>query len=97
MQFADLTPKDIFDIANGEKGGDKDAAIKSFERLGEAIGDALANALTLVDGLVVIGGGLTGASSLFLPRIINEMNGEIESFDGDKIPRMEVKAFNRVK
>lgn len=94
LKFTDLTPKEIFDIANGEKEGNKDAAIKSFEHLGEAIGDALANALTLVDGLVVIGGGLTGASSLFLPRIIKEMNGEIESFDGDKIPRMEVKAFN---
>lgn len=94
LKFADLTPKDIFDIANGEKEGNKDAAIKSFERLGESVGDALANALTLVDGLVVVGGGLTGASSLFMPRIIKEMNGEIESFDGDKIPRMEVKAFN---
>ncbi len=94
LKFADLTPKDIFDIATGEKEGNQEAAKKSFERLGEAVGDALANALTLVDGLVVIGGGLTGASELFLPKVIKEMNGGIESYDGDIISRMEVKAFN---
>ena len=62
--------------------------------MGETIGDALANAMTLIDGLVVIGGGLSAASSLFLPRLVEEMNGTIETLDGKKIPRMELKAFN---
>ena len=38
-----------------------DAAREAFRRFGEAAGDALATAITLVDGLVVIGGGLAGA------------------------------------
>ena len=47
----------------GERAGDRAAAIESFRRLGETAGDAMANALTLIDGLAVIGGGLSGAAS----------------------------------
>ena len=48
-----MTPKDIFDIAEGKAFGDQSAAIRSFEELGEMAGDALAHMLTVVDGLVV--------------------------------------------
>jgi glucokinase len=89
-----LSPKDIFDIANGSKEGDREAAIKAFNEMGEVVGDALANAISLIDGLIVIGGGLAGAASLFLPAIVNELNGEIKNYDGNPIPRLEMKAFN---
>jgi glucokinase len=62
--------------------------------MGETVGDALANAMTLIDGLVVIGGGLSAASALFLPRLVAELNGTIETLDGHSIPRMEIKAFD---
>jgi glucokinase len=88
------TPKEIFDFATGKEGGDAEAARRAFLTLGEAVGDALADAVTLVDGLVVIGGGLAGAASLFLPRIVEEMNCTLQSLSGQTIPRMEVKAFN---
>jgi glucokinase len=88
------TPKDVFDFASGSGQGDRDAAIAAFRELGEAIGDALANAITLIDGLVVIGGGLSAAAPFFLPRVIEEMNGTIETLSGQKIPRMELKAYN---
>ena len=88
------TPKDIYDFASGSGQGDQQAAILAFSTLGEAIGDALANAMTLIDGLVVIGGGLSAAAPLFLPRLVAEMNGTIETLDGRQIPRMELKAFN---
>ena len=68
------TPKEIFEIANGNLQGNKEAAINSFKRMGEVLGDAIANVLTLVDGVAVIGGGLAGAASLFFPRMIEEMN-----------------------
>ena len=58
------TPKDIYDFAAGSGKGDRQAAIAAFSTLGEAIGDALANAMTLIDGLVVIGGGLSAAAPL---------------------------------
>jgi glucokinase len=89
-----LTPKDIYDIANGAKEGDVHAAIRAFNEMGEVVGDALANAITLIDGLIVIGGGLAGAASLFLPALVNEMNKPIQRIDGTEVPRLEVQVFN---
>jgi glucokinase len=60
-------PRDIFEIAKGTRPGSREAALEAFRRMGEAAGDALASAITLVDGLVVIGGGLTGAASKAIP------------------------------
>jgi glucokinase len=88
------TPKDIYDFALGRGNGDRDAARRAFDELGESLGDALANAVTLIDGLVVIGGGLSGAAPFFLPRVVQEMNSPVETLKGDKVPRMELKAFN---
>jgi glucokinase len=86
-------PKDIFAIGRGEKPGHRVGAIEAFRCLGEAAGDALASAITLVDGVVVIGGGLTGAADLFLPALVAEMRSTFETPSGP-IPRLEVKAFN---
>jgi glucokinase len=86
-------PKDIFAIGRGEKAGSCEAAIEAFRRMGEAAGDALASAITLIDGVVVIGGGLTGAADLFLPALVAEMNSSYETPSG-LVPRLEAKAFN---
>jgi glucokinase len=88
------SPKDIYDFACGKEGGDRQAAITAFEEMGECVGDALADAITLIDGLIVVGGGLAGAAPLILPRVVEEMNGTIETLKGEKFPRLEVKAFN---
>jgi len=87
-------PKVLHAIASGERPGDAAAAREAFRRLGEILGDALANALTLIDGLVVIGGGLSGAAPWFLPALMEELNGEMETVDGSRVSRLEVKAFN---
>jgi len=87
-------PKDIYEIGLGNKEGNKDAALQAFAELGEVIGDALANAMTLLDGLVVIGGGLSNAYPLFIESILKEMNGTIESYGGDKLPRMIQKSLD---
>jgi glucokinase len=86
-------PKEIFAIGRGEKPGNRDAAREAFRRMGEAAGDALANAMTLIDGIVVIGGGLTGAAELFLPALVTEMNAPYDSPWG-RNPRLEVKVFD---
>jgi glucokinase len=86
-------PKDIFTIGRGEAPGDRQGALEAFRRMGEAAGDALASAITLVDGLVVIGGGLTGAGELFLPALVEAMNAPFETPSGP-VPRLEMKAFN---
>ncbi len=87
-------PRDIFRIAEGGAPGDREAAVAAFTTMGEVIGDALANAITLVDGLVVIGGGLSGAAKLFMPAIVKEMNGTLKSLSGGTVPRMETRVFN---
>jgi glucokinase len=87
-------PKEIYDIAAGNAAGDRAAAIAAFEELGETVGDCLANIVTMIDGLVVIGGGLAGAASLFLPKVVEEMNGTIQNLQGQPTDRMELKAFN---
>jgi glucokinase len=86
-------PRDIHAIGCGERPGSRDAAVAAFRLMGEAAGDALASAVTLLDGLVVVGGGLSGAASLFLPTIVSEMNATYETPSGS-FPRMEVRAFN---
>lgn len=88
------TPKDIFDIAEGILPGNQEAARASFAELGEMAGDALAASITLIDGIVAIGGGLSGASKYILPALVDELNSELGKFDGSRFSRLEVKAYN---
>jgi glucokinase len=87
-------PVEIHKIVLDQRTGDKPAAVEAFRRLGEMVGDAMGNALTLVDGLAVIGGGLAGAASLFLPALVEELNGEYALADGKRIRRLGSQAFN---
>jgi len=84
-------PREIAAIARGEIDGDAAAARAAFARLGEAAGDALANAVTLVDGLIAIGGGLAGAAPLFFPALLGEMNESFATPAG-RVARLEVEA-----
>jgi len=87
-------PKVIFDIGIGKASGNQAAAREAFRQLGEVVGDAMSQALTLVDGLAVIGGGVSGAWPLFLPAIIDEMNSTYRAPDGSAFRRLSQFAFN---
>jgi len=87
-------PKVIFDIGMGNAAGNQAAAKEAFRQLGEVVGDAMSQALTLVDGLAVIGGGVSGAWPLFLPAIIDEMNSTYRTPDGGTLRRLTQFAFN---
>ncbi|HEU5125984.1 MAG TPA: ROK family protein [Verrucomicrobiae bacterium] len=87
-------PKVIGEIAKGDVAGNTDAAIEAFRRLGEVTGDAMGNALTLIDGLAVIGGGISGAWPLFLPALVAELNSPYISPNGNKFRRLASAAFN---
>jgi glucokinase len=89
-----LTPKEIYDIGCGNAPGDINAAKKSFRMMGKTLGDVLANAITLLDCNVVIGGGLSNAYPLFADSMMEQLNGKIQTIAGDSIDRLEVKAFN---
>jgi glucokinase len=87
-------PGDIYKIGTGELKGNRSAAIKAWAIFGTVLGHTIANAITLIDGLVVIGGGLSGAHKLFMPKVIETMNGKFTRIDGDKLQRLEVFAYN---
>jgi glucokinase len=88
------TPKEIFEIGIGRRKGNSQAARKAYERFGEALGDALANIITVVDGLIVIGGGIAAAHSLFLESMIEEMNSFYSLPDGSQVKRLVSKVYN---
>lgn len=88
------TPKEIFEIAKETRPGNREAARAAFAEVGEMAGEAIAAALTLIDGLVVIGGGLTGASEYILPALFKELNAQTGMRNGDRFDRLQMKVFN---
>ena len=86
-------PKIIFEIGMGKIPGNRAAAVEAFRRLGETAGDAMAQALTLMDGLAVIGGGISGAWPLFMPSLMDELNNTFGS-GNFKIRRLASTTFN---
>jgi glucokinase len=86
--------REICDIGMGQAAGNRAAAIEAFRQLGEVVGDAMANALTLVDGLAVIGGGISAAWPLFLPTLVAELNSSYTGPDGKQFRRLASMAFN---
>ena len=89
-----FTPKDIFDIAEGMRAGNREAAIRCFDEMGEIAGAAIVNALNMVDGIVVIGGGLSGASKYILPGMLREMNRSISTFAGLNFKCLQSEVYN---
>ncbi len=87
-------PKELFEIANGNMVGNQAAAREAFRCLGESAGDAVANAITLIDGLTVIGGGISNAWPLFLPALVDELNSTFTNPAGEKFRRLLPAAFN---
>lgn len=90
----ELEPKDIYEIAKGKKKGDRNAALKAYEETGKALGDTVANVLTFIDGIAVIGGGITGASELYMPAVMEELNFKYHPSNVDEMPRLVQKVFN---
>ena len=85
------TPKDVFDIAEGVKDGDRAAAVKSFEELGEMAADAIVRALDIVDGLVVVGGGVSAASKYIIPAMKREMTKPVGALSGQTFTRLQME------
>jgi glucokinase len=90
----DLKPRDIYEIAKGKREGNMDAALRAYESTGRALGDAVANVLTFTDGIAVIGGGITGASELYMPAVMEELNFKFRPSNAGELPRLVQKVFN---
>ena len=88
------SPKEIYEIGTGALQGNREAAVAAFRSMGEVVGDALANVLTVNDGLAVIGGGVAGANALFFGPLVKEMNAPYVFGDGQKRPRLLSRVYN---
>ncbi len=87
-------PKTIFKIGSGTAPGNKAAAREAYRQLGEVVGDAMAQSMTIVDGLAVIGGGIASAWPLFLPALMGELNGNYIDPSGQPFRRLGAEALN---
>lgn len=92
--FSAPSPKEIFEIGMGKRSGNQKAAKESYRLLGEITGNVIANAITLIDGLVVIGGGLAKAHALFFPALLKELNRNYRTSKGEPFDRLDVSVFN---
>ncbi len=91
---SDLTPYDIYLIAEGEREGDAEAARRAFDLCGEVAGDAFASAVTLTDSLIVIGGGLTGAAKYIKPAVLRELRSTLVTKGGEDVQRVQMRVFD---
>ena len=90
----EFEPKDIYDIAEGKTPGDAEAAKKAFAEMGEVAGDAMATAVTLTDGLVVIGGGITAARKYLMPSLLAELRSKMKTLGGEELNRVQMKVYD---
>jgi predicted NBD/HSP70 family sugar kinase len=90
----ELEPKDIFDIAEGNLEGDREAAVRAFAEMGEVTGEAILPSANITDGLIVLGGGMTGAAKYIKPAILEVMRSKIKTLDGKELGRIPMKVYD---
>ena len=74
--------------------GNREAVLKTFEDYGEIAGDAMATAATLIDGLIVIGGGITAARKYIMPALLKRNEGQLQRMNGETISRLQFKVYD---
>ena len=89
-----LTPKDICEIADGTRQGNQAAAKEAFASLGRVAGAAISTAVTIIDGLVVIGGGVSAASRWIMPALLDEMRSKLRTLGGDEVNLVQMKVYD---
>ena len=89
-----LEPKEICEIADGKREGNQDAARKAFAEFGETAGDAIAIAAQLIDGIIVLGGGITAAARWIMPSLIKELRSSLTTLGGENVRRIQMEVFD---
>ncbi|MBQ1866424.1 MAG: ROK family protein [Bacteroidales bacterium] len=89
-----LDPKGIGEICTGDRPGDKAAALAAFNEMGEVAGRAMATAASLIDGLIVIGGGIMHNSDFIMPGLLKSLRSELHTLSGETVKRVQSEVFN---
>ena len=90
----DLEPVDIYEIAEGLREGNCDAAREAFAQVGATLGDVIAMTVSITDGLVVIGGGLSGAYKYMKDAMFKSLRGKMQRLSGETISKLASKVYD---
>lgn len=85
---------DIFQIAEGVKEGDQEAARKAFATFGEVAGYTIAQCVTVLDGIIVLGGGLSKSHKYYMPSLLKELRAKMKTRSGNTLPRVPSYVYN---
>ena len=85
---------DIFRIAEGELIGDQKAAQLAFARFGEVAGFAIAQAVCMLDGIIVLGGGLSKSHKYYMPALLKELRAQMTTRGGNAVARVPSYVYN---
>jgi glucokinase len=88
------SPKEIYEIGIGERPGEKEAAIEAYRQMGEVLGEAIGTIVNIMDGIIVIGGGIAGAKALILPAMMQELRSAYTNQNGEQYNRLVQAPFN---
>ena len=83
-----------YEAAEGKRPGNPEAAKAAFAEMGTVAGNAMALAAQLMDGIVVIGGGISASAKYFMPYLLEEMRGTVKTLSGDTLNRVQMKVYN---
>ena len=85
---------DIYKIAEGEKDGDRNAAKSAFARFGEVAGYTIAQAVCMLDGIIVLGGGLSRSHKYYMPALLKELRATMHTRNGNNVARVPSYVYN---
>lgn len=88
------TPQAVFEIAEGLRPGNREAARQSFYELGAVAGDAIVHAIDIVDGIVVVGGGVARAFKYICPGLMDTFRSSLGSLSGATFPSLQSTLCN---
>ena len=89
-----MDARTIAEIAAGTIAGDAEAAKKAFATMGSTLGAAIATAATLIDGLIVIGGGVMKAKKWIMPALMQALHKTLRTMKGERVNRMQMKVYD---
>ena len=68
--------------------------MKAFEIFGTVAGDAIASAASLIDGIVVLGGGVARGNKFFMPALLAQMRGKLLNYNGESLSCVQPQVYN---
>lgn len=89
-----LDARTIAAIADGISPGCSCSAQKAFQAMGSTLGAAIATSATLIDGLVVLGGGVMNARRWIMPALMQSLESTLLTTKGESVPRLQMKAYD---